>query len=114
MPASDKSIDSRTARNPLPPKLAALVRESSWLAFLALALYLLLVLWTFDRADPGWSHSSAVEHIANSGGVIGAYVSDLLLFLFGLSAYWWVILCAALVLWGFRRIEVELESDRRS
>jgi S-DNA-T family DNA segregation ATPase FtsK/SpoIIIE len=114
MPATDKALDSKIPRNPLPPKLAALVRESSWLAFLALALYLLLVLWTFDKSDPGWSHSVAVERLANSGGVIGAYVADLLLFLFGVSAYWWVVLCAALVLWGFRRIEVERESDRRS
>jgi S-DNA-T family DNA segregation ATPase FtsK/SpoIIIE len=114
MPASDKALDTKAARNPLPPKLAALVRESSWLAFLALALYLLLVLWTFDKADPGWSHSAAAERIANSGGVIGAYIADLLLFLFGLSAYWWVVLCGALVLWGFRRIEIERESDRRS
>ena len=114
MPASEKAVDTKTARNPLPPKLAALVRESSWLAFLALALFLLLVLWTFDKADPGWSHSVEVERIANSGGVIGAWVSDLMLFLFGVSAYWWIVLCGALVFWGFRRIEVERESDRRS
>ncbi len=114
MPASEKALDPKAARNPLPPKLAALVRESSWLAFLALALYLLLVLFTFDRADPGWSHSVVTERIANSGGVVGAYISDLLLFVFGLSAYWGIVLCGALVLWGFRRIETERESDRRS
>ncbi|MBY0265628.1 MAG: DNA translocase FtsK 4TM domain-containing protein [Burkholderiales bacterium] len=114
MPASEKALDPKAARNPLPPKLAALVRESSWLAFLALALYLLLVLFTFDKADPGWSHSVIAERIANSGGVVGAYISDLLLFVFGLSAYWWIVLCGALVLWGFRRIETERESDRRS
>ena len=114
MPASEKALDPKAARNPLPPKLAALVRESSWLAFLALALYLLLILLTVDKADPGWSHSVYTERIANSGGVVGAYISDLLLFVFGISAYWWIVLCGALVLWGFRRIETERESDRRS
>lgn len=39
MPASDKSLEAKAARNPLPPKIAALVRESWWLAFLAIALY---------------------------------------------------------------------------
>ena len=114
MPAAEKSTDAKAARNPLPPKLAALVRESWWLAFLAGALYLLLVLFTFQKGDPGWSHSVAVERVANAGGLVGAYVADLMLFMFGLSAYWWVVLCAALVRWSFRRIETVAETDRRS
>jgi S-DNA-T family DNA segregation ATPase FtsK/SpoIIIE len=111
---SDKSADSRTARNPLPPKIAALLRESWWLAFLALALYLLLILTTYRKADPGWSHSFEAGGIQNAGGVVGAYISDLLLAGFGVSAYWWVVLCGALVWWGFRRIEKVAETDRRS
>ena len=63
--ASEKSLDAQVARNPLPPKIAALVRESWWLAFLAVALYLLLVLFTFHKGDPGWSHSIVPEHIEN-------------------------------------------------
>ena len=112
--ASDKSSASKAAPNPLPPKLAALLRESWWLAFLAGALYLLLVLLTFHKGDPGWSHNAVVERISNAGGVVGAYVADLLLFIFGLSAYWWVALCAALVMWSFRRIETVSAGDRRS
>lgn len=111
---SDKSVDSRTARNPLPPKIAALLRESWWLAFLALALYLLLILTTYRKADPGWSHSFEAGGIQNAGGVVGAYISDLLLAGFGLSAYWLVVLCGALVWWGFRRIEKVAATDRRS
>jgi len=114
MPAAEKTADTKAARNPLPPKIAALLRESWWLAFLAVALYLLLVLFSFRKGDPGWSHSVVADHIENAGGVIGAYVADLLLFVFGISAYWMVVLCGALVLWGFRRIEVVSETDRRS
>ncbi|MBX3661234.1 MAG: DNA translocase FtsK 4TM domain-containing protein [Burkholderiales bacterium] len=114
MPAAEKSTQAKAAPNPLPPKLAALVRESWWLAFLAGALYLLLVLFTFRKGDPGWSHSVATEQVGNAGGLIGAYVADLMLFMFGLSAYWWVVLCAALVRWSFRRIEAVPETDRRS
>ncbi len=114
MPAAEKIADTKAARNPLPPKIAALLRESWWLAFLAVALYLLLVLFSFRKGDPGWSHSVVADQIENAGGVIGAYVADLLLFVFGISAYWMVVLCGALVLWGFRRIEVVSETDRRS
>jgi len=112
--ASHDKAGAAAAPNPLPPKLAALIRESRWLIFLAAALYLSLILWTFQRGDPGWSHSVASERVANGGGIVGAYLSDLLLFIFGVSAYWWIVLCGALVFWGFRRIESEQTADRRS
>jgi len=114
MLASNKYSASKAALNPLPPKLAALLRESWWLAFLAAALYLSLVLLSFNRGDPGWSHSTVIDRAGNAGGLVGAYVADLLLFIFGVSAYWWVALCGALVLWSFRRIETVAASDRRS
>ncbi|HET9662640.1 MAG TPA: DNA translocase FtsK 4TM domain-containing protein, partial [Burkholderiales bacterium] len=102
------------APNPLPPRIAARIRESWWLALFALALYLLLVLYTYDKDDPGWSHSLSATTIHNAGGVVGAYIADLMLYLFGLSAYWWVVFCAAAVTWGFRRIESVPQTDRRS
>ncbi|HJQ61477.1 MAG TPA: DNA translocase FtsK 4TM domain-containing protein [Burkholderiales bacterium] len=114
MAAREKIGISRAAQNPLPPRIAARLRESWWLALLALALYLLLVLYTYDKNDPGWSHSLNATAIHNAGGVVGAYVADLMLYLFGVSAYWWVIFCAAAVWWGFRRIEIVPETDRRS
>ena len=111
---SDKTSGVRTAKNPLPPKIAALLRESWWLALLALALYLLLVLYTYHKTDPGWSHSVDAVTIRNAGGMVGAYIADLMLAVFGLSAYWWVTFCGALVWLGFHRIESVPETDRRS
>ena len=105
---------SGAADEPLPPKIGGLLRESSWLAVLAMALYLALILLTFDKADPGWSHSASVEQIRNSGGRIGAWLADILLFVFGLSAWWLVVLCGFVVRWSFRRIENQDPSDRRS
>ena len=102
------------APNPLPPKLKSLLRESWWLALLALAIYLALVLYTFQRADPGWSHSVATEQVVNAGGRVGAWLADVLLHVFGFSAWWWVALCLAGVLWSFRRIETAPDTDRRS
>ncbi len=68
-------------------------------------LYLLLILATFHRTDPGWSHSATDAVARNAGGAFGAWLADLLLFLFGLSAYWWVALCFYLVVWGYRRMD---------
>ena len=112
--AGDKGGASRTARNPLPPKIAALLREAWWFALLGLALLLFLILYTYNKADPGWSHSLRATEIRNAGGLIGAYLADLLLFIFGLSAYWWVVFCGVLVWLGFRRIETVRDFDRRS
>ena len=112
--ANGRNAGRRTARNPLPPKIAALLRESWWFALLALALYLLLILSTYHRADPGWSQSLSADSIENAGGLVGAYLADLLLYVFGLSAYWWVVFCGAMVWLGFRRIETVPETDRRS
>ncbi len=111
---SEKTVNERAAKNPLPPKIAALLRESWWFALLALALYLLLVLYTYHKGDPGGSHSLKPAVIHNAGGVAGAWIADFMLYLFGLSAYWWAVFCGALVWWGFRRIETGPESvDRR-
>jgi S-DNA-T family DNA segregation ATPase FtsK/SpoIIIE len=102
------------ARNPLPPKLAALLRESWWLAFVALALYLVLVLVTYTPSDPGWSHSVGTGPVRNAGGLVGAWIADMLLYLFGVSAYWWIVFCLFLVFWGYRQIEHFEPGDRRS
>src|SRR5687767_784354 len=90
---------------PLPAKLAGLLREAKWLALTALAAYLLLVLATFNKGDPGWSHSATGAVTQNAGGRVGAWLADLLLYLFGLSAYWWAALCGALVAWGYPKID---------
>jgi S-DNA-T family DNA segregation ATPase FtsK/SpoIIIE len=99
---------------PLPAKIAGLLRESRWFVLVAVALYLALALGTFHRADPGWSHNAVVERVQNSGGRAGAWMADLLLYLFGVSAWWWVLLFAYIVVWGYRRLDGSSISDRRS
>jgi S-DNA-T family DNA segregation ATPase FtsK/SpoIIIE len=98
---------------PLPAKLAALMREAKWLVLVALAAYLLLILLTFHRADPGWSHTATGAVVENAGGRVGAWLADLMLYLFGVSAYWWVVLCGYLVAWGYRKIDTKAAPDRR-
>jgi DNA segregation ATPase FtsK/SpoIIIE, S-DNA-T family len=104
----------KKSQAPLPGKVAALLRESKWFVLIAVALYLALVFATFNKADPGWSHSAAGAQISNAGGRVGAWLADVLLFLFGVSAWWWIGLFAYAVVWGYRRLDGSSLSDRRS
>ena len=109
------SVARKTAAepNPLPERVLALLRESRWLVLVAAALYLLLILATFDKTDPGWSHAAGGAQIRNSGGRAGAWISDLMLYLFGASAYLWVVFLFFCVLWSYRRLESPQWFDRR-
>ncbi len=103
----------KTTAAPLPAKLANLLREARWLVLAAIAGYLLLIFLTFDRADPGWSHSATESATHNAGGRAGAWIADLLLYLFGVSAYWCVALCLVGVAWGYRTLDRSALIDRR-
>ena len=92
-------------------RLTRLLRESRWLACIAAAVYLVLILATYQRTDPAWSHSAAGAIARNAGGRIGALGADVLLYLFGLSAWWLVILLGYLVLAGYKKLGHTAASD---
>ncbi len=98
---------------PLPERIVGLLQEARWLALVALAVYIGLILAGYDKADPGWSQAVVVSHVANPGGRFGAWLADLLLYLFGLSAWWSVLFLLAAVAWGYRRLSGLLPGDRR-
>ncbi|MDR0439604.1 MAG: DNA translocase FtsK 4TM domain-containing protein [Candidatus Accumulibacter sp.] len=102
-----------TPASPLPEKIGFILQESRWLALIALAAFLGLALWGFDRADPGWSYAVSTTVLHNPAGRGGAYIADLLLYLFGFSAWWWVIFLLAMVWWGYRRLDGLRPADRR-
>ncbi|EEO27261.2 hypothetical protein OFAG_00414 [Oxalobacter formigenes HOxBLS] len=87
-----------------PSRSTRLVTEAGWFVLIAVTVYFFLIFLTFDKADPGWSHANQVTGISNLGGRIGAWISDLLFFTFGLSA-WWLVLWMLKAVWnGYRRI----------
>jgi S-DNA-T family DNA segregation ATPase FtsK/SpoIIIE len=101
-------------RAPLPERLLTLLRESRWLLLVAVALYLILILFGFDRNDPSWSHTATGAITSNSGGVAGAWLSDLLLYLFGFSAWWLVALMLQRVWASYRRMRSDSLFDQRA
>ncbi|MEW5786907.1 MAG: DNA translocase FtsK 4TM domain-containing protein [Pseudomonadota bacterium] len=100
-------------KSTLAPRVAALLREAWWLSAVALAVYLGMILVTYHAADPGWSRTGGGDAVANAGGPFGAWLADLLLYLFGASAWLWVLLGLFLVWWGYRRIGDGGEEEHR-
>ena len=73
--------------------------EGMVIALIALSLYLLLALITYDSGDPGWSYVGDAGQVSNAGGRAGAFCADLLLGLFGYMAYVFPVLVA---FWAFK------------
>jgi S-DNA-T family DNA segregation ATPase FtsK/SpoIIIE len=99
---------------PLPVRLAALLRESRWLLLLALAFYLILILFGYNPSDPAWSHSASNAAPLNPGGKFGAWLADVLLWVFGFSAWWWAVFAIQRVWVGYRGIAPDSLFDRRA
>jgi len=106
-------VADKQTRPALPEKIVSLLQEARWIALAGLALYIALILYGFNKADPGWSHAAAAVQIGNPGGRLGAWLADLLLYLCGLSAWWSVLFLFAAVAWGYRRLDSLLPGDRR-
>lgn len=105
---------SRNVRNglsPLQQKLLTFLREARWVMFALLAAWLALVLVTWVPTDPGWSHSSNTNALQNRGGVFGAYTADILLYLFGFSAWLLVVGLLHRVRAGWRRLIQHVTQD---
>src|ERR1700761_3169460 len=100
----------------LPHRMSRLFTEIRWILQVALGVFLLMALVSYSRRDPSWTHAAQVDRIANWAGRVGAWTSDILLLLFGLSAYWWVVLLGRSISANYRRItrhETEPEDKPR-
>jgi S-DNA-T family DNA segregation ATPase FtsK/SpoIIIE len=88
----------------LPHRMSRLFTEIRWILQVALGLFLVMALLSYSRKDPSWTHAVSVDHIGNWAGRVGAYTSDILLLVFGLSSYWLVVLLARRIVANYRRI----------
>ncbi len=99
---------------PLPPRMQRLLREARALLVGFTAILLAAILLTHNTADPSFSTTGDGGALHNLGGRFGAWLSDLMLMLFGVSAWWWVLLAVAYVIRTFRHLdEVPLASGRQ-
>lgn len=63
------------------------VREGFLLISIAISLYLLLSLSSYQLSDPGWASSGMSDGVLNTGGRAGAWFADCFLTLFGYLAF---------------------------
>jgi S-DNA-T family DNA segregation ATPase FtsK/SpoIIIE len=99
---------------PSNPRLARVLREAGWILLLAAGAYLALALGSYHKGDPGPFFSGTGAAVANRAGALGAWLADGLLYVFGLSAWWWVALAAWGVLRLYSRVEAWEILSRRS
>lgn len=112
--AARSSRGSRNVRNgpsPLQLKLLSFLREARWVLFALLAAWLAMVLVTWTPSDPAWSHASNTDVLHNKGGILGAYSADILLYLFGFSAWLLVVGLLHRVRAGWRRLMQHVTQD---
>ena len=95
------SVDAPT---PLPNRLLRLLSEARWLGFAVISVYLTLIFFTFSVQDPGWSHATSINRASNWGGLIGAWLADLFLYIFGFSAWWFCVALIALVWVSYKQL----------
>ena len=91
--ASDKVYKRQGKKAaPPPPAKPNPLRTPLWLLLSGLLWCLVvLALVSHDRSDAAFSISGGRDMYANRFGAVGAWISDLLLFTFGYSA-WWLLL----------------------
>jgi S-DNA-T family DNA segregation ATPase FtsK/SpoIIIE len=102
-PTNSSYTRNVTERQPLPNRLVRLLSEARWIALAVLCLYLVMILLSYNKGDPGWSHGVVVAKVANLGGRAGAWLADLMLFIFGFSAWWWCV-CFLRLVWKDYRL----------
>nr|WP_299244628.1 DNA translocase FtsK 4TM domain-containing protein [uncultured Halomonas sp.] len=92
-------------------RLQGSTREGVVIVLLAACVFLLLALFSYMPQDPGWSQSGPEQDVVNWMGRIGAWLSDVLYSLFGVSALWWPGMLGFAAWRLMRRREVRLEWD---
>src|SRR5690554_352453 len=83
----EKQQNKSSPANPLQQKLARRAIEDLFVLSIALAVYFLLALITYDSRDPAWSAVMEMQQVHNAAGVSGAWVADVLFSLIGYVAY---------------------------
>ena len=84
------------------------LRESAIIALGIVALVLLMALASYSPDDPGFSFTGSSAPVHNRIGVIGAWLADVLFFLFGRPAFLFPIMLALACFGMQRRMRAEV------
>ncbi len=87
------------------------LREGAMLVLMALALFLLTALVTYEAGDPGWSTTGSREVVHNAAGIVGAWFADVLYSLFGFLSYLFPVIIAYSGWLVLRSNHIEVDKD---
>ena len=110
---SETVKNSIPAKSVLPARMISILREVGLLLSAGLIAYLTLVLKTYNSTDPAWSRQGATQEVMNAGGMVGAHTSDVLLYLFGFSAWWIVLAGILLIMRAYRQTTKEITENSK-
>ncbi|MCL1048261.1 DNA translocase FtsK 4TM domain-containing protein [Shewanella abyssi] len=85
--------------------------EGSLIICCMIATYILIALSSFNASDPGWSQSHFDGNIQNLTGAVGAWLADVLFYIFGYTAYIIPVIIALTGWLLFKRTHKLLEID---
>ena len=103
--------NQKSGSSPATDRVVSLFGEAKWVLYAALAAALAFTLFTWHPTDPGWVSTSSSQQVQNRLGIVGAYVSDILYYLVGFSA-WWLVICFVQRMWvGYRRLMKRIVLD---
>jgi len=94
-----KKNNSSNFRYSLTEAMRHRLHEGGLLILCAAAIFLLVSLFTYTQTDPGWTTMTTTHKVMNWGGRVGAWLSDVLFFLFGYVIY---VLPFLMLFWGWR------------
>ena len=102
-----KTVNASNVSKQLDAESSGIAKEAWWLLFSVVGLYLALILATYYHDDPSWTHSAS-EHaiVHNAGGAVGAWLSDMMLYLFGFSAWWFAVFAFYAIWLVYLRLDV--------
>lgn len=89
-PSASRKPLSQPANN----LLIRLLKEGVIIALVAVCLFLLIAMLTYDPTDPGWSGTGEEGPIGNAGGRFGAWLADVFFILFGYMAFLFPVMIA--------------------
>ena len=82
-----QSSNQATPKKELHPLLVDRLRIT-WLVLMgAIALFLLLSLFSYSSNDPGWTIAQSQNNIYNYAGIVGAYTANIILAICGVFGF---------------------------
>ena len=102
-----KTVNTSNVSKQVDAESAGLAKEALWLFFAAIGLYLVLILASYYHDDPSWTHSASENAVIhNAGGAVGAWISDMMLYMFGFSAWWFAVFAFYAIWLVYLRLDV--------